>query len=175
MPTTDALLKPKSVDTETHKMLRKLKNARTATYYDRYAKDLEALEEGDSVRMRPMTLNNKEWKKGTVVKRVDERSYEVETDQGILRRNRIDIRQTNEKIQDHGVESREERVINDKEDEKNDTTEERESKTTADLQDEKSVEEERPKDTAVNDNTCDEQISVRRSRRNIKKPNRLDL
>ena len=68
--------------------------------YDQYCKDLEALEEGDSVRIKPMTLGNKIWKKGVINKRLDERSYDVDTDEGTLRRNRVHLKKTNEKMKE---------------------------------------------------------------------------
>ena len=39
---------------------------------------MEALEEGDTVRMRPFQLNKKTWDKALVKRRLDERSYEVD-------------------------------------------------------------------------------------------------
>ena len=76
--------------------MKRIKNAKSAVYYDRYSKELEALEEGDVGRMKPMTLGNKTWKKGVITKRLDKRSYEVDTNEGTLRRNRVYLRQTNE-------------------------------------------------------------------------------
>ena len=43
--------------------------------------------------MRPFRLGQKAWEKVTVVKRYDERSYEVETDTRSYRRNRVDLKQ----------------------------------------------------------------------------------
>ena len=90
LPTTTSLMQPRGVDTYTkmYTSVRRLKNARASVYYDRYCKDLEALEEGDSVRIKPMALGNKIWKKGVINKRLDKRSYDVDTDEGTLRRNR---------------------------------------------------------------------------------------
>ena len=96
LPTAAALLQPKVVDPDTHKTMKRIKNAKSAVYCDRYSKDLEALEEGDVVRMKAMTLGNKTWKKGVITKRLDERSYEVDTNEGTLRRNRVYLRQINE-------------------------------------------------------------------------------
>ena len=45
------------------------------------------------MRMRPFTLGKRDWTKATVTKRYDERSYQVETDFGPYRRNRVDLRQ----------------------------------------------------------------------------------
>jgi predicted metalloprotease with PDZ domain len=60
-----------------------------ARYYNRGARNLPLLEESDSVRIKPWKLGKKEWQLGSVRKRLDERSYEVQTPCGILRRNRI--------------------------------------------------------------------------------------
>jgi len=58
---------------------------------------LPALGEGDTVRMKPFTLGQKEWKKGVIVKRLDESSYEVETaDSSSCRWNRFHLKRTNE-------------------------------------------------------------------------------
>ena len=43
--------------------------------------------------MRPFRLGQKAWEKATVVKRCDQRSYEVETDTRSYRRNRVDLKQ----------------------------------------------------------------------------------
>ena len=68
-----------------------------ARYYNARAKDLPPLHEGDTVRLKPFQLGQKEWKKGAVVERLDERSYEIETADGsTYSRNRIHLRKTNE-------------------------------------------------------------------------------
>lgn len=47
--------------------------------------------------MKPFRLGQKEWKKGLVVSRLDERSYEVEAADGsTCRRNRAHLKKTNE-------------------------------------------------------------------------------
>ena len=56
------------------------------------AKDLPVLKEGDRVRLKPFRLGQKGWNKGTVVARLDERSYDIETPDGMYRRNRVHIR-----------------------------------------------------------------------------------
>ena len=49
------------------------------------------------MRMKPFVLGKKEWRKGVVVERLDERSYEVETGDGTsYRRNRVHLKRTNE-------------------------------------------------------------------------------
>ena len=70
---------------------------RQARYYNSNAQDLPALSEGDTVRMKPFTLGQKEWKKGVIVERLNERSYEVETADGFsYRQNRVHLKRTNE-------------------------------------------------------------------------------
>ena len=63
-----------------------------ATYYNRRAKDLSVLKECDRVRLKPFRLGQKGWNKGTVVSRLDERPYDIETPDGVYRRNRVHIR-----------------------------------------------------------------------------------
>ena len=65
--------------------------------YNSNAQDLPPLSEGDTVRMKPFVLGQKEWKKGLVVERLDERSYELETAAGFsYRQNRAHLKRTNE-------------------------------------------------------------------------------
>lgn len=93
LPTTKELLKPQSVQTETVKRKTQARQARQAMYYNKGARDLSPLEEGDVVRMRPFRLGQKVWQKATVTKRHDERSYEVESESGTYRRNRVDLKE----------------------------------------------------------------------------------
>ena len=61
--------------------------------HDKNAKDLKQLHEGDTVVMKPHTLNKKEWTRGTVVNKRSSRSYEIQTDDGaVSRRNRVHLR-----------------------------------------------------------------------------------
>ena len=71
---------------------------RQAKYYDQSAKALPVLEEGDCVRMQPFKLRENKWEKGTIVKWLDDRSYQVQTKNGaIYRQNRVHFWHTNEK------------------------------------------------------------------------------
>ena len=74
----------------------KQEQQRQRNNYDKSAKDLEMLNEGDTVRPKPFRMGKKEWEKGVVRKRFDERSYEIETPSGTFRRSRIDLRKTSE-------------------------------------------------------------------------------
>jgi hypothetical protein len=58
------------------------------------------LDEEDVVRIKPFRLGRKEWEKGVVRKRLDQRSYKIETPHGILRRNRVQLKKTNEAFPD---------------------------------------------------------------------------
>merc|ERR1712030_28199 len=69
---------------------------RSSHYYNRNAKDLECLKKGETVRIQPLVAGNSRWAKGTVTKRLDERSYEVATDAGTYRRNRVHLRPSKE-------------------------------------------------------------------------------
>ena len=54
------------------------------------------MERGDVVGVQPWQVGKKEWQKGVVKSRLSERSYEVELPQGVLRRNRVHLRNINE-------------------------------------------------------------------------------
>ena len=93
LPATAELLKPCTVHDKTVIKETRKKQEKQAQYYNRGARDLPPLEEGDTVRMRPFRLGQKGWETATVIKRHDERSYEVETDTRTYRRNRADLRE----------------------------------------------------------------------------------
>ncbi|KAK3745481.1 hypothetical protein QZH41_007545 [Actinostola sp. cb2023] len=96
LPTTNALLQPRVVYPETVKDLNRRKQQQSA-HFNRNAKDLPTLDEGDTVRMKPFRLGDKRWKKATVTSRLDERSYVVETPEGDeYRRNRFHLKKTSE-------------------------------------------------------------------------------
>jgi hypothetical protein len=96
LPTSGKLLEPRGIQLGAER--ERLKNAqlKQADSYNRSAKDLPSLEEGDVIRMQPFKKSSKEWQKGMVTKRLDERSYEVETRKGTYRRNRVHLRKTKE-------------------------------------------------------------------------------
>ena len=88
LSTTKELLKPQSAGTEVVKKKIRAQQERQAKYYNKRARDLSPL-----VWMRPFTLGKKVWEKAMVTKRLDERSYEVETQAGIYQRNRVDLKE----------------------------------------------------------------------------------
>ncbi|KAK3869887.1 hypothetical protein Pcinc_024830 [Petrolisthes cinctipes] len=68
------LLRPQTTDIFIEKMKKRLKNLKTACYYNRTSKGIDPSEEGDMERVRPSTHGVNLWKKGTVSQRLDERS-----------------------------------------------------------------------------------------------------
>ncbi len=164
LPTTSHLMKPQAIDGETMKMMRRLQNAKQTVYYDRYSKDLEDLEEGDQVRIKPFVLGQKYWNKGTVNKKLDERSYEIETDNGILRRNRVHLKKM------HTKEAEKDNISENKEQEE--MQQDQQVSTPADQQKDEQV---KTKSTPMKPPEGTETVKLRRSQRTIKKPNRLDI
>jgi len=85
----------------------KTRQQRQAHYYNKKARDLPPLEEGDVARLRPFALNGKTWEKASVSERLYERSYQVETEDVTYRRYRVDLRKiqgaNQEEIASHDV------------------------------------------------------------------------
>ena len=97
LPTTQSLLLPRTINMESEKKELRQRQQAQAKYYNRSAKDLPSLSEGDVVRMKPFKLGDKSWHKAQVTARLDERSYTVETENGaVYRRNRQHLRKTSE-------------------------------------------------------------------------------
>ena len=94
LPMTHNLLRPRGeLEHGCDKLKVKHYQTMQATYYNRRARDLPVLKEGDRVvRLKPFRLGQKGWNKGTVVARLDERSYDIETPDGMYRRNSVHIR-----------------------------------------------------------------------------------
>ena len=98
LPTTKQLLQPRVVFPDREVKDLKRRQDQQTRYYNRRAKDLPPLEEGDTIRMKPFQLGKKTWKKATVCERLDERSYIVETPDGdTYRRNRCHLKKSHEK------------------------------------------------------------------------------
>ena len=96
LPTNANLLRPEHATPEIAEKL-KFQQTKQQFYYNKTAKPLRPLQEGDIVRARPYQLNTSSWQKATVTKRLDQRSYEIETDNGVtLCRNRAQLRATHE-------------------------------------------------------------------------------
>ena len=89
LSTTASLLKPA---TTYNPELKHMNKKRQEFYFNKSAKDLDSLDEGQTVRMKPYQKGKTEWKKAVITKRLDERSYELETDNQTYRRNRVDLK-----------------------------------------------------------------------------------
>ena len=64
-------------------------------YYNRTAKDLSVLQPGDTVAIKPEGLaKEQQWRNGSIVQRNPFRSYDVEVDGKLLRRNRVHLKPT---------------------------------------------------------------------------------
>ena len=97
LPTSTTLLQPCSVTLETQQSKLREKQKNQTRYYNRQAKDLDALKKGDVVRMKPTRAGQHQWKKATVTSSYGNRSYLVETeDGGKYRRNRVHLRKSEE-------------------------------------------------------------------------------
>ena len=91
LPTCETLLKPKlSLESDIQKLHSNQKKQKKN--FDRRAKDLPPLEEGDAVVMQPHTHGKKKWSRATVISGSG-RSYNVEAEDGaIYRRNRVHLK-----------------------------------------------------------------------------------
>ena len=105
LPTSDCLLTP-SIGEDIQQTIYKRKE-RQKKVYNKGARDLPALEEGDQVWVQPFKLREKEWKKATVLRKAGIRSYEVQVeDKRILIRNKRHLkaaRQREKSTSDHLV------------------------------------------------------------------------
>jgi hypothetical protein len=93
IPTTVELLEPRVIKETDRQQSRVKKKMR---YHNTGAKPLPPLKVGDVVRMRPYQLGEKKWKKAIVKEKLDFPSYMISVDAQIYRRNRVDLRKTEE-------------------------------------------------------------------------------
>lgn len=95
LPTAGKLLQPKIVEGTEEKL--KERKLNQEHYYNRGTRELVDLQSGDTVRIRPFpTDREKLWKKATVIKQVAPRSYEVDLQGKVYRRNRRHLVKTSE-------------------------------------------------------------------------------
>jgi len=98
LPTVKSLLQPTGINTKDIQRRIKDKQDRQKEYFDRRTRDLPPLEEGDVVRLQPFVNKRGVWAQGSVIRRLDERSYEVASGNSIYRRNRAHLRATKERL-----------------------------------------------------------------------------
>lgn len=96
LPTAVTQLKPAVISTDVMRHDIKHSQRKQAEHANKKASVLPPLEEGDTVRLQPFKIGDKKWTKGTVVQRLDERSYFIDTPGGMVRRNRQHIKKSAE-------------------------------------------------------------------------------
>ena len=90
---TKTLLNPQMLDNKRTMREIEQNKIRQTQYYNRGAKHLPELHPGDNIRVAPRIGKERHWTPGTVKKKVNIRSYEVEREDGrIVRRNRRHLR-----------------------------------------------------------------------------------
>jgi len=95
LPTTETLLKPQAPNPEEQQRLLHKRQEMQASYYNRTARDLPHLQIGDVVRMKPINNFEHAWRKATVMQKLDDGSYRVESPEGgTYHRNRFHLRKT---------------------------------------------------------------------------------
>ena len=86
LPTAGTLLQPKIMEGTEDKL--KERKTKQALFYNKGTKELPELQPGDTVRMKPLPSDKEKlWRKGSVVKQVAPRSYEVDLQGTMFRRN----------------------------------------------------------------------------------------
>lgn len=96
LPTTTTLLRPEGILVgDIHRKILQRQETQKS-YYDRKTKALKPLEEGDVVRLQPFVNRKAPWAKGQIIRRLDDRSYEVSSGNHTYRRNRVHLKATNE-------------------------------------------------------------------------------
>ena len=94
LPTSREKLMPQTPNITEVKANITLSKKKAKHYYDKSAKPLKTLKEGESVRVQ---FKGQNWEPAVIIKRHNERSYSVRTNDGIIyRRNRRQLIQTND-------------------------------------------------------------------------------
>ncbi|KAK3743000.1 hypothetical protein QZH41_007217, partial [Actinostola sp. cb2023] len=97
LPTTKRLLQPRVYYADKEQSQLKQRQERQRAIYDKNARDLPPLCEGDTVRMKPFGPGERMWRKAIVTEKLDDRSYYVENqDGGTYRRNRQHLNKSRE-------------------------------------------------------------------------------
>ena len=91
IPTKATRLAPEIAETVLEEKAKK--TAKSQMYYNRTAKDLSVLKPGDTVTIKPEGLTKgQKWKKGLIVQNHPFRSYDVEVDGKLIRRNHVHLK-----------------------------------------------------------------------------------
>ncbi|KAG1926579.1 protein NYNRIN-like [Pimephales promelas] len=98
LPMTNSLLFPKVVEGVSEKLRWKRRMAKF--HYDARAKDLPELNVGEHIRMKPLPGERTgRWRRGQCLGKVNPRSYVVDVDGTLYRRNRVDLRRAERSAQ----------------------------------------------------------------------------
>ena len=108
LPIVEKLLQPE-INDKAKECIQKRQDLQRR-YYDRGARDLSPLQEGEMVRIQPVHKGQRKWKKGKVIRQTGVRSYEVESDGRRYKRNRRFLRRSSKAASDNARESDEESV-----------------------------------------------------------------
>ena len=91
IPMKVTLLTPEIAETVLEEKAKK--TTKSQMYYNRTAKDLSVLQPGDTVAIKPEGLTKgQQWRKAFIVQKNPFRSYDVEVDGKLLRRNRVHLK-----------------------------------------------------------------------------------
>lgn len=104
--TAGTLSQPKIMEGTEDKL--KERKTKQALFYNKETKELPEPQPGDTVRMKPLPSDKEKlWRKGSVVKKVAPRSYEVDLHGTMFRRNRRHLVKTKEPSPEFDLESQE--------------------------------------------------------------------
>ncbi len=145
---------------------REKKQANMEKYYNKDAKELPPLQSDDVVRVKPYD-GSRIWKKGVIKKKLNERSYEIEIDGNIYRRNRQDIRKSKEAPDSNGEVILRPLFADDHQDVEIQVTENGNIQLEDSQQDDKQIDEEGPD---VREREQDTDLPLRRSTRRRERP-----
>ena len=96
LPIAQQLLEPEVPPDVKKKLI--LKRRKAKKYFDKGAKELPELVIGKSVRVKPVVKKSKIWQRGDCVGKVGPRSYLIDIDGRIVRRNRRVIREAKDPV-----------------------------------------------------------------------------
>lgn len=97
LPTANSLLFPKVIEGVSEKL--RWKRRMSKFHYDARAKDLPELNVGEHIRMKPLPGDRTgRWRRGQCLGKVNPRSYVVDVEGTLYRRNRVDLRRAERSV-----------------------------------------------------------------------------
>ena len=95
VPTPTALLQSRVTQADNQQV--KSQKRKQVRSYNRYKARARPFDTGPSVTMKPFNTGGKQWRRGRILQRLDERSYLVQASSGPVRRTREHLRQVPDK------------------------------------------------------------------------------